>query len=51
MRAGTFGLTGAKERAVSLSRPEAEAEGSLIFDGFLSFYCKTRADSLSVVSE
>lgn len=35
---------------MSLSRPEAEAEGSLTFDGFLSFHCKTRADSQSVVS-
>lgn len=42
--------TGAKEEAMSLSRPEAEAEGSLTFDGFLSFHCKTRADSQSVVS-
>lgn len=41
---------GAKEEAMFLSRSEAEKEGSLTFDGFLSFHCKTRADSRSVVS-
>lgn len=32
-----------------LSRSEAEKEGSLTFDGFLSFHCKTRSDSRKVV--
>lgn len=36
---------------VSMSRAEAEKEGAFVFDGFLSFYCKTRADSKGVVSE
>lgn len=37
--------------ATSLTRAEVEKEGSLIFDGFLSFHCKTRADSKRVVSK
>lgn len=40
---------GAKESAVTRTRAETEQEGSLVFDGFLSFNCKTRADSLAVV--
>ncbi|CAM9605639.1 unnamed protein product, partial [Laminaria digitata] len=42
---------GAKEEAMLLSRSEAEKEGSLTFDGFLSFHCKTRADSRKVIRE
>lgn len=40
---------GAKSAMVGLSRTEVEKEGTLTFDGFLSFHCKTRADSKRVV--
>ncbi|CAM9685905.1 unnamed protein product, partial [Hapterophycus canaliculatus] len=39
----------AKQVLTSLSRKEVEKEGSLVFDGFLSFHCKTRADGKRVV--
>ncbi|CAM9874653.1 unnamed protein product [Ectocarpus sp. 6 AP-2014] len=42
---------GAKAALASLSRAEAEKEGSLVFDGFLSFHCKTRADSKRVIRD
>lgn len=34
---------------MALSRTEVEKDGALTFDGFLSFHCKTRADSKRVV--
>ncbi|CAM9239935.1 unnamed protein product [Ectocarpus sp. 12 AP-2014] len=42
---------GAKAVLTSLSRAEVEKEGSLVFDGFLSFHCKTRADSKRVIRD
>lgn len=42
---------GAKDAAVTRTRAETELEGTLTFDGFLSFHCKTRADSSGVVSQ
>ncbi|CAN0125129.1 unnamed protein product, partial [Ectocarpus fasciculatus] len=37
---------GAKAALASLPRAEVEKEGSLVFDGFLSFHCKTRIRDL-----
>ncbi|CAN0026364.1 unnamed protein product [Pylaiella littoralis] len=41
----------AKTTTTSLTRAEVEKEGSLAFDGFLSFHCKTRADSKRVIAD
>ncbi|CAN0223807.1 unnamed protein product, partial [Ectocarpus sp. 8 AP-2014] len=48
---GSSKSKGAKAALTSLSRAEAEKEGSLVFDGFLSFHCKTRADSKRVIRD
>ncbi|CAM9834772.1 unnamed protein product [Scytosiphon promiscuus] len=48
---GSSQARGAKKSFTSLSRKEVEKEGSLIFDGFLSFHCKTRADSKRVITD
>eukprot|EP00903_Cladosiphon_okamuranus_P019215 g17669.t1 len=48
---GPSRVEGAKSAMVGLSRTEVEKEGSLTFDGFLSFRCKTRADSKRVIRE
>ena len=40
---------GARSAMMALSRAEVEKDGTLTFDGFLSFHCKTRADSKRVV--